>query len=83
MFKLTLKICGVEYKTKGETVIDALGALDLTWDKIKSKGIVKVETKDSVVEHYFSHIQLRRIFANKLTRIMWGKRLELLLKPKV
>lgn len=78
-YSLALKMAGIDYSTQGKSVEEALGALGLTWEKIKAKGVVTVTKGPKTYEHLFLQKQLKRIFANKLTRMMWGKRLELLL----
>lgn len=82
MYKLTLNIAGTDYKTKGETIDEAIAALDLSWNQIKGKGTVKIEEGKTTCEHLFQKLQLQRIFSNKITRYMWAKRLALLLKEK-
>lgn len=80
--KLVLETSGLKYKSQGESIEEALGSLGLEWNNIKAKGVVKVSTGKNSYEHLFTMNQLRRIFANKLTRMMWGKRLAILLDGK-
>lgn len=82
MYKLTLTIAGIEYKTSGKTIDEAIAALGLTWDMIKAKGTVKITDGRTSCEHLFQKLQLQRMFSNKITRFMWAKRLNLLLKEK-
>jgi len=77
--KLVLETSGLKYQAQGESVEEALGSLGLEWHNIKAKGVVTVSKGKDAYEHLFSMNQLRRIFANKLTRMMWGKRLAILL----
>ena len=79
-YQLTLKTVGRKYKNDGETVDQALAKLNLSWEQIKGKGVIKIFKDGKSYEHLFYLNQLKRIFANKITRLMWGKRLELLLK---
>ena len=80
MYKVVLKTSDIEYKTDGESIDEALGKLGLTWEHIKAKGVITVSKDKTTYEHLFYQRQLRRIFANKLTRLIWAKRLTLLLK---
>ena len=79
-YNLVLEMAGIKYKGMGQTIDQALGSLNLSWEQIKAKGVVKISSGNKIYEHLFYTNQLKRIFANKLTRMMWGKRLELLLK---
>jgi hypothetical protein len=80
LYSVSLKIAGKEYKAKGESVSEALGSMGLSWDQIKSKGVMTVKKGFKSHEHLFFIKQLKRIFANKITRSTWGKRLELFLQ---
>ena len=78
-YNLTLETVGRKYQSQGETIDQALANLNLSWEQIKAKGIVKVSQDKKTYEHLFYLRPLRRIFANKITRLIWGKRLTLLL----
>ena len=43
---------------------------------------MKVTKDKTTLEHLFYINQLKRIFGNKLTRLLWSKRLTLLLNEK-
>ena len=79
VYKVVLLMAGIEYKAESLTIDGALEALGLSWEQIKAKGVVKVSKGDKSIEYLFYVKQLKRIFANKLTRMMWGKRLTMLL----
>jgi hypothetical protein len=79
-YKITLKTSGLEYKAKGETLLEALDNLGMTWDKIKAKGVFIITEGNRKLEHLFPLGLLRKIFASKGFRMIWSKRLELLLK---
>jgi len=81
-YKLTLTMTGIDYKADGETIDEALSKLNLDWQQIKAKGVVKITRDKNTLEHLFYLGQLKRIFVNKLTRQMWAKRLQLFLKEK-
>ena len=81
-YKIVLTTSGVDYKASGKTISEAIGKLGLSWEQIKAKGVIKISQGEKTDEHVFVLKILRRIFANKLTRMMWGKRLELLFKSK-
>ena len=78
-YKLTLEMVGKTYKTEAESIYDALGKLEMTWNNIKSKGVIKIVKGKKSVEQLFYVVQLKRIFGNKLTRRLWAKRLEYLM----
>ena len=79
-YKVVLKTSGKRYVRKAKTINEALTIMGLTWNQIKAKGIVTIYKGKYSYEHLFTLLQLRKIFGNKLTRAMWSKRLELLLK---
>ncbi len=70
---------GKEYKSQGETAFEAMDNLNLSWEQIKGKGVITLFKDKKSHEHLFYLRPLKRIFANKLTKLMWVKRLELLL----
>lgn len=78
-YKLILEMAGKKYQGEGETIEEAFNSLGLSWEQIKAKGVVKITKGKDTYEHLFNLRQLRRIFANKLTRLLWAKRLKLLL----
>ena len=81
-YKVVLTMAGIEYKAESMTIDGALEALGLSWEQIKAKGVITVSKGSSSYEMLFYPKQLKRIFANKLTRMMWGKRLQMLLESK-
>lgn len=83
MIKLKLLMVGIEHKAKGKTVEEALDNLNLSWEQIKAKGVVTVSEDGKSYEHLFMMKPLKRIFANKLTRTLWAKRLTLLLSQSI
>ena len=80
MIKLKLQMSGLEYKTTGETILDALNALPLSWNQIKAKGLITLKDGKKSCERLFVIKQLKKMFANKLTMGLQAKRLELFLK---
>lgn len=79
MIKLKLEMSGLEYKTTGETILEALLALPLTWNEVKAKGLITVKDGKRSCQRLFVIKQLKKMFANKLTMSLWAKRLELFL----
>jgi hypothetical protein len=79
-YKVVLEMTGIKYKAEGETIDEAIANLGLEWNQIKGKGLIKVFKDKASAEYLFYMKQLKRIFANKTTRMMWAKRLELFLK---
>lgn len=78
-YKVVLQTVGKEYVGKGDTVDEAIANLGLSWEHIKGKGTMFVTTGKRTYEHFFPLRVLRRIFTNKMNRLLWGKRLELLI----
>jgi hypothetical protein len=78
MFNIKITLLGQVYEAEGESVEEALKKIDLSWDKIKGKGVVVVSKGDKTFEKAFNHVQLRRLFS-KVTRAHWAKNLEFLL----
>ena len=79
-YKVVLETAGVKHKAEGESIDEAIASLGLSWEQIKAKGVMKVSQGKKSVEYLFYLNQLKRIFANKMTRFIWAKRLGLLLK---
>jgi len=80
MIKLNLKTSGIDYKSKGETIDEALANLGMEWYQLKAKGVITIIKGKLKLEKLFIMGELRKIFANKITRATQAKRLELLLK---
>lgn len=69
---------------KAETIYDALSAMDLTWNQIKGKGVIKVFTDDGRSrEKVFNAVLLRRIFGSKDARRLWAGNLKFLLGDEI
>ena len=80
IYKITLYTAGLEFNGKGETILEAMENMGVTWDKVKAKGVIKITEGKRKLEHLFPLQLLRRIFASKGFRMIWSKRLEVLLK---
>lgn len=75
--KLVLKTAGQEFKTEGETVIEALKALPIEdYTDITHKGTIEVTRGDKKFERLFPVIPLRRLFANKIYKEWWANSVE-------
>jgi hypothetical protein len=79
-YKVVFDTVGIKHKAEGKTALDALSNLDITWDKIKNKGVITLSKGSKKAEHLFVIKQLRRIFVNKTVMALWAKRLELMFK---
>lgn len=79
-YKVVLEMAGIKHIKEAKTIDLALEALGLKWNNIKAKGIITVSRNKHSYEHLFYVPVLKRIFANKLTRALWAKRLGYLLK---
>lgn len=79
-YALELATSGKIYKSTGQTILEALEAIPLEWEQIKAKGVITIKQGKLKHEHLFYLKPLRRIFANKLTKLMWSKRLNTLLE---
>jgi len=80
MYKLTLKMAGISYKTEAETILEALTLIPLSWEQIKAKGEITLIKGTKKHEHLVYLRPLRRCFANKSAMMLLSKRLELLLQ---
>ena len=76
----TLNADDKKFKADGDTVLDAINNLGLTWEDIKFKGNIKVSYGKKKTEKLFYLPQLRKVFASRVFRIMQSKYLEKLLK---
>lgn len=79
-YEIVLNIAGIDYKSSDESLNEALKNLGLTWEQIKGKGVMKITYGKQSLEQLFSIPQLKKIFANKIMRLVWAKRLDSLLK---
>jgi len=78
-YKVKLETNGKTITKTAESIYDALTAMDLTWDKIKGKGVITVSQGDKTREKVFNAPLLRRLFGNKDFRALWANRLKYLL----
>ncbi len=78
-YKIVLDTTGLKYESEGNTASEALDNLNLEWNQLKGKGVLTISKGKFSYSHLFYLKQLKRIAANKLTRLLWGKRLVLLL----
>ena len=81
-YKIVLDTTGLKYESEGNTASEALDNLNLEWNQLKGKGVITISKGKSSYSHLFYLKQLKRIAANKLTRLLWGKRLALLLREQ-
>ena len=79
MYKITIKVLGEEFKSSGETLLEALEGFKIEWQEIKGGGELTVVNGKRKCEIICSMIFLRRILHNKIIKIVQAKRLELLL----
>jgi len=80
MYKIKLETNGSEYQSRGETMLEALDKLPLTWENIKAKGVITF-TKGKNKSSKLMYLKpLRMLFASKLRRYGWAKQFETLLE---
>ena len=82
MYNITLETTGLKYKAKGETILEAIDGLGLDWPQIKAKGVLTIKSGMKSLAHLFVLPQMKRLFANKMFRALWAKRLTLLFNNK-
>ena len=68
LYKVQLETAHKIYEADGETLEDAVKALNLTFLDIKYKGVLKVQKGEKSFERYFYTIPLRRFFSNRMFR---------------
>ncbi len=81
-YKVVLVMAGNDYTGKGKTLLDALNDIKIDWIQIKAKGVIRVSKGKQSIERLFQMKQLRRIFVNKIMRLVGAKRLELFLNEQ-
>jgi hypothetical protein len=79
-YKVVLSIMGIPHESEGETIDEALANLNLSWEKIKARGIITVSKGNVKGSRVFQMNKLRRMASNKLARATEAKNLEYLLK---
>ena len=78
-YKVVLKVLGERWEAKGETMLEALQNLKLSWEQIKGKGTLTVYKGNKKHEHLMNMSLIRKILSNKIVKIYWVKNLEKLL----
>ena len=79
---ITLEILGQKWTQTGKDIADALSKFDISWEQIKGKGELQVTLGKKNYTKLFNMVQLRRIFVNKIARMLWAKRLNLIIEGK-
>jgi len=82
LYFVEVETTGQTYKAKAETIEDALAKINLTWEQIKLKGIVRVKYGKQFCEKLYQVVPLRRIFINETVRSIQSNFLHLLLTEK-
>jgi len=78
-YKVILKLNNREYKSQGDTLLDALNALEV--DQYRTSGLLIVKKGNLTAERKFNTIfKLKRLLSNKVLRIIVAKNLELMMK---
>lgn len=78
--KITLETGGEQFTGEGKTMLEAVEDLGFEWQDVKGKGNFIISDGKNKTEKLFVLKQLRRFAANKITRLMWAKNFEKLLK---
>lgn len=73
-----VEIGGVSHKGKGETILEALQEINLSWEQIKAKTIFKVTDGKNSIEKVFAIPRARRIFINKISLMQQAKFLQMI-----
>ena len=79
MYKAILTMNNEDYSGKGDTAIEAMDNIPMTWDKVKAKGIITLKNGKLSAEKLFYLPRLKRIFTSPVTRKFWARNLEYLL----
>ena len=79
-YKAELEMAGQIHKGEGETFVEALNSIPLTYLDIKYKGVLKVSNGGRSFEKFFFLKPLRRFFANKMVRLQCANQFERLMK---
>lgn len=80
-YQVTLEVnAGEVYKSKGDTIHEALDGLQMDYTKVKTKGVITLKHGDKKSSKFFYLPQLRKIVVNKLRKYAVGRDLIYLLK---
>ena len=79
-YNVTLEMPGRTEKASGESILEALDNMGLSWQDIKLKGVVKVKYGAKRAEKLYYLPQLKKMFLAKEFRIVQAKYLHKLLK---
>jgi hypothetical protein len=80
MFNLTLTVLNVEHKSEGKTIEECFENIPLKWSEVKTRGDAKLTDGTRSCEHRFPLRILRRMMINPITRSLWARRLNDLMK---
>ena len=84
MLKLELENEGKVRKYKGKTVADIFGAFEKDLFKLKAKSVLRFQVEDGRIKEYpLFPRKIKQLLTNKLSRILYAKRLSLLMGIKV
>lgn len=77
--KLNLRVNDKDYKAKGETILEALEALEVV-EIPKTRALLTAYDGKKSTERQFTPIQLRKFYADKTHKQIIAKRMEMTLK---
>ena len=80
MYKIVITMGDLEFKSRGETIYEALANIPLEWNQIKNKCVLTISYGDKSFEKLFFIGQMRGILLNKIHKIKWANNFEFLLK---
>ncbi len=78
-YKVTLILGDLDYKAQGDTLLEAIEALEV--NDIRTSGLLVVRKDELVAERRFPSIfKLKRFLNNKITKLIVAKNMEMMLK---
>lgn len=79
-FTMTMMVNGKEYKSKGETVSEAIDNIDQNIFPAKTKAIISIEKDGLKSSLSIMPMVLKRLFGNQTLKAIWSKRFLQLMK---
>jgi len=79
LYSVILEVNGQEYKTEGDTLLEAIQALEV--DEIRTGGLLTATKGKLTAQRRFNRIfQLKRLFFNKVAKVVIAKNLEMMMR---
>lgn len=81
-YRITLQANGAEYRSEGNTMLEALTELPISYNELKTKGTLIIEKGTKRLERFMYFMPLRQMLAGKFKKQLHAKNFEYLLNAQ-